>query len=173
MTSLPLSVSPAPPGYVRLRFTTSRLGMFGKLIRWRTMGYISHVEGVLSDGSIIAALASEGVRHKSADYDATSTSQIFVDVLMPADSRKKWEAYLWSRVGRPYDWDAIAGQALHLDWRRPGGFICSMLMALSLREAGVFRRPLSERAHEITPRDLLLVLSAHPAAIVHETETRK
>ena len=165
------AVRPAPPGYIRLRFTTSRLGMFGRLIRWRTMSYVSHVEGVLADGAIIAAL-SEGVRHKAGDYDTTSTSQVFVDVLAPEESRKKWEAYLWSRVGRPYDWDAIAGVALHLDWRRPGGFICSMLMALSLREAGVFRKPLSERAHEITPRDLLLVLSAHPAAIVHETETR-
>jgi hypothetical protein len=172
LTSPPLRVSPPPPGFARIRFVTQETSLFGRLIRWRTMGQVSHAECVLPNGTIIAAL-SEGVRNVPGDYDTTSTSQIFVDVLMSPDDVKRWVAYLWSRVGRPYDWDAIYGEALHLDWRRPGGFICSMLCALSLREAGTFMRPLSEPAHEITPRDLLLMLSAHPAARVHPLEKRK
>jgi hypothetical protein len=137
------------------------------------MGEVSHAEAVLPNGTIIAALSDRGVRNVPGDYDTTSTSQIFVDVLMPPDDLKRWVAYLWSRVGRPYDWTAIYGEALHLNWRKPGGFICSMLATLSLRESGTFSHPLSERAHEITPRDLLLVLSAHPAARVYPLETRK
>ncbi len=172
MTSPPLLVPRPQPGYARLRFTTEDDSLFGRLIRWRTMGQVSHAECVLPDGSIIAAL-SQGVRNVSGDYDKTSTSQILVDVLMPSDDHKRWVAYLWSRVGRPYDWDAIYGEALHLNWRRHGGMICSMLVALSLRESHTFKSRLSEPAHEISPRDLLLMLSAHPAAIVHAMQIRK
>ena len=171
MTSPPLPVPCPQPGYARIRFTTQDDSLFGRLIRWRTMGQVSHAECILQDGSIIAAL-SDGVRNVPGDYDTTSTSQIFVDVLMPPDDLKRWEAYLRSRVGRPYDWDAIYGEALHLNWHRPGGMICSMLAALSLRESRTFKSRLSEPAHEITPRDLLLMLSAHPAAIVHAMQTR-
>ena len=172
MTSPPLRVSPPPPGFARIRFVTQETSLFGRLIRWRTMSRVSHAEAVLPNGTIIAAL-SEGVRNVPGDYDTTSTSQIFVDVLMPPNDLNRWVTYLWSRVGRPYDWSAIYGEALHLNWRRPGGFICSMLCALSLRESGTFPHPLSDPAHEITPRDLLLILSAHPAARVHPLEKRK
>jgi hypothetical protein len=135
------------------------------------MGEVSHVEMVLPDGSIISALSDRGVCHVEGDYDTTSTMQIFVDFPLADLDFLRWIAYLRSRLGRPYDWDSIYGEALFLDWRRPGGMICSMLAALSLREAGVFPRPLSEPAHEISPRDLLLMLSAHPSAIIHPKET--
>jgi hypothetical protein len=136
------------------------------------MGYVSHVEAVMGNGSIIAALIGEGVVRKPIDYDKTSTSQIFVDIAMSAHALELWTAYLESRLGRPYDMDVIMGIALHLNWRQRGGFICSMLQTLALRQSCTFPVPLSEPAHEITPRDLLLMLSAHPAATVHPKETR-
>jgi len=149
-----------PANVIQLRFTDSSSGIFGRLIRWRTMGNVSHVEAVTSGGVIIAALSGKGVVELPLDYDKTSTSQIFVDIPATDWQIRWWEKYLCSRIGRPYDWDAIAGLALHTGWRRKGGFICSMLQALALREAKVFPHPLSEPAHEITPRDLLLMLSA-------------
>lgn len=167
---LPLLVPIPPPGYARLRFTNRSNGLLSQLIDWATFGSASHVEAVLSDGSIIAALMSEGVCHKPGDYDQVSTEQTFVDVLMPRSGRDRWLRYLLSRVGRPYDFEAVAGEALHINWRRRGGFICSMLQTLALREAFVFPHPLSIPAHEITPRDLLLVLSAMPGVTIFETE---
>jgi hypothetical protein len=165
-----LVVPPPPAGVIRLRFTNSSTGIFAKLIRWRTMGDVSHVEAVLPDGRIIAALAGEGVVAKPANYDTTSTSQIIVDIIGWPGEVAAWIRYLESRLGRPYDWETIAGLALHTGWRMKGGMICSMLQALALREAHVFDRPLSEPAHEITPRDLLLILSAFPGTkIVKET----
>jgi hypothetical protein len=143
------------------------------LINWREMGKVSHVEAVMPNGSIIAALIGEGVVRKPADYDKTSTSQIFVDVAMSSYALDLWMGYLESRLHRPYDMDAIVGIALHLNWRQRGGFICSMLQTLALRQACTFPVPLSEPAHEVTPRDLLLMLSAHPSAKVHPVETRK
>jgi hypothetical protein len=60
---------------------------------------------------------------------------------------------------------------LHMNLRTPGAFICSEDATLALRESGTFKRPLSEKAHRVSPRDLLLVLSAHPAAIVGQFES--
>jgi hypothetical protein len=158
---------PVPPAdVIRLRFTDSSRGIFGKLIRWQTLGHVSHVEAVLPDGTIIAALAGIGVSELPCDYDQTSTSQTFVDIPSTEDQVFRWVKYLHSRRGRPYDWEAIAGLALHTGWRMKGGLICSMLQTLALREAGVFPRPLSEPAHEITPRDLLLILSAYPGLTI-------
>jgi len=168
-----LIVPKPPPFCARLRFVTRDGNWLSALINWREMSYVSHVEAVLSDGSIIAALIGEGVVRKPNDYDKTSTSQIFVDVEMSDHALFLWESYLKSRLGRPYDLDAIAGIAVHLDWRHRGGFMCSMIQTLALRAADVFHWPLSEPAHEITPRDLLLILSAHPSAIVHPKEDRK
>jgi hypothetical protein len=171
--SQPLIVSRPPPRTARFRFVTQEQSSFGRLIRWRTMGEVSHVEMVLPDGSIISALSDQGVCHVEGDYDTTSTMQIFVDFPLHDLDLLRWVAYLRSRIGRPYDWNAIYGEALFRDWRRPGGMICSMLAALSAREAKIFPRPLSERAHEISPRDLLLMFSGHPSAIIHPKEERK
>jgi hypothetical protein len=134
------------------------------------MGDVSHVEAVMADGSIIAALMGEGVCHKPGDYDQVSTEQIFVDIIMPFHNQDRWREYLLSRVGRPYDFEAIAGEALHINLRRRGGFLCSALQTLALRVARFFPRPLSVPSHEITPRDLLLILSAMPGVTIHPTD---
>lgn len=170
---MPLIVPKPPSGVARLRFVQTKGSWLSTLIDWRTMAQVSHVEAVMPDGSIIAALMGEGVVRKPGDYDTTSTSQILVDVAMSAHALSLWKCYLESRIGRPYDFDAIMGIALHLNWRQRRGFICSMLQTLALRWACVFPVPLSEPAHEVTPRDLLLVLSAHPAAIIHPKEEMK
>jgi hypothetical protein len=171
--SQPLIVTPPLPGMIRIRFVATKGDWLSSLIEWREMGSVSHCEAVLPSGEIIAALIGEGVVRKPADYDKTSTSQIFVDIEPPPGGLDRWTCYLESRLNRPYDMDAILGFVLHTDRRKRGGMICSMLMALSLahNEAGVFPRPLSERAHKISPRDLLLILSAHPAATIGQLES--
>jgi len=171
--SEPLKVPIPPPGVARLRFVQTRGNWLSKLIDWRTMGKVSHVEAVMPDGSIIAALIGEGVVRKPGDYDTTSTSQIFVDVAMSSHALDLWTKYLESRLGRPYDMDAIVGIALHLNWHQRLGFICSMLLTLSLRKSCTFPVPLSEPAHEVTPRDLLLILSGHPSVTIHPKEERR
>ena len=142
-----------------------------KLIRWREISSMSHVEAVMSDGTIIAALIGEGVVRKPNDYDRSSTSQIFVDVAMSEFALHAWEKYLVSRLGRPYDLVSLFGMAIHIDRRRRGAFFCSMIQTLALRVCGTFEHPLSEKAHEIMPRDLLLILSAHPAATIGQLES--
>jgi hypothetical protein len=169
--SLPLIIMPPPPGFARLRFVARKGNWLSALINWREMSHVSHVEAVMPDGSIIAALIGEGVVRKPNDYDKTSTMQIIVDVEMSDFALHDWQKYLESRLGRPYDLTAIIGIAFHVDRRRRGSFFCSMVQTLALRASGTFAKPLSEPAHEIMPRDLLLMLSAHPSAAVHEKET--
>ena len=164
-----LIARPPMPGYARLRFVSSERNWLSELIRWRTMGEVSHVENVLRDGSIIGAYG-DGVKQIPGDTDLGYTTQRFVDILMTQDSLDRWESYLKSRIGRPYDYSAIAGFLVHANWRHRRAFICSMLSTLSLRPPGTFPRPLAVPAHEVSPRDLLLTLSAHPAAKIGQLE---
>lgn len=46
---------------------------------------------------------------------------------------------------------------------QPQHIICSALQALGLRQCQWFASPLVEPAHKITPRDLLLIISARIA----------
>ena len=157
------------PGWLRLRFVCTERNWLSELIRWQTQGPVSHVEAVTSEGTIIAAYG-DGVKEIPGDTDLGYSIQRYVDVLAPQESIARWESYLRSRCGRPYDYQAIAGFVLHINWRHPRGFICSMLQALALRESGTFPRPLAVPAHEVSPRDLLLTLSAHPAAKIGQLE---
>jgi len=165
-----LTARPPMPGYLRLRFVTTRNNWLSNLIRWQTQGTVSHVESILPDGSIIGAYL-DGVKQVPGNTDFGYTSQTFVDVLAPQESVDKWVAYLKSRCGRKYDFLAILGFVLHMNIRTPGAFICSMDATLALRASGTFKRPLSEQAHRVSPRDLLFALSAHPAAIVGQIES--
>ncbi len=158
------------PGYLRLRFVTTKNNWLSNLIRWETNGTVSHVESVLPSGDIIGAYL-DGVKQTPGDADLGYTGQIFVDVLAPQESIDKWVAYLKSRCGRKYDFLAALGFMLHMNIRTPGAFICSMDATLALRASGTFKRPLSEPAHRVSPRDLLFALSAHPAAIVGQIES--
>ena len=141
-----------PPGYLRLRFVTTKNNWLSNLIRWETQGTVSHVESILPSGDIIGAYL-DGVKQIPGGTDLGYTSQIFVDVLAPHAAIDKWVAYLKSRVGRKYDFLAALGFLLHMNIRTPGAFICSMDAILALRESGPFPRPLSEPAHRISPRE--------------------
>jgi uncharacterized protein YycO len=41
-----------------------------------------------------------------------------------------------TQLGKPYDWGAIVGIALHRDWRAPDKWFCSELVAWACEQAG-------------------------------------
>jgi len=110
---MPLIVSPPPLNVARLRFVTEKDSLLSRLIRFGTTGAVSHVEAVMRDGTIIASHIETGVARFPIDYDTTSTLQIVVDLPM-ADMTGKWEDFLKSRIGWPYDTPACLGFAIHL-----------------------------------------------------------
>ena len=160
-------------GYARLRFVTDHSDPLAILIRFDTMSKrASHVEAVTPMGVVGAYI--NGVALRPFDYDEGSTAQTFVDIPMKPEMLNRWIANLSAFLGTPYDFEAIAGLAAHVDMHSPGHMICSALQAMALRRCSFFSWPLSEMAHLITPRDLLLMLSAMQdyGVVVHPTEYR-
>jgi hypothetical protein len=169
---MPLVVSAPAQNVARLRFVTRKMSFLSRLIRFHTSGAVSHVEAVMSDGRIITSLIPGGVQRMPNDYDTSSTLQIFVDLHMQPLCYKRWEAFLNSRVGWPYDKLAIAEFATHFSFHTPGSIICSALQVDALRHCQWFPRPLSQKYHQISPVVLLLMLQAGPnlSTIVYPTE---
>ena len=144
---------------IRLRFVYSD-DPFSNAILLDTGGLYSHVEAVTPDGKYLGALSNGGVRARPADYDAgLFKRQLFVDLPADAAMTAKFYHYLGAVVGEPYDFGAIAGFVAHMDVHQKGRVICSALQTLALRGCGWFATPLAALAHEISPRDLLLIIS--------------
>lgn len=168
--SAPLIVPPPPDNVARLRFVTDGSNLLAEAIRFDTMAIVSHVEAILPD-CIIGAYGN-GVVAQAFDFDTGSTSQIFVDIQLWSRELNEWRAYLKGMIGTPYDYAAIAGFVTHTDQHEKNHVICSALQTLALRHVGFFSRPLFEPAHMISPRDLLLMLSARNEPKIHSIEMR-
>jgi hypothetical protein len=148
---------------IRLRFVRG-IGALADAIVFDTGGLYSHVEAVTPDGKYLGAHIDGGVQARPADYDAGQfVRELFV--ALPADDAMtaRFYHYLAAVVGEPYDFGAIAGFITHFDLRLQHRVICSALQTLALRGCGWFATPLSQPAHQISPRDLLLILSGRVA----------
>jgi hypothetical protein len=144
---------------IKLRFVHCK-DPISDLILVQTGGLYSHVEAVTPDGKYLGAHSDGGVLARPSDYDAGKFDrQLFLD--LPADNvmALKFYSYLNACLGEPYDFGAIAGFVAHFDIHQKHRVICSALQTLALRGCWFFATPLSQEAHEISPRDLLLILS--------------
>jgi hypothetical protein len=166
-----LVVPVPPPGIARLRFVTTAESMLSKLIRFDTSGAVSHVEAVMTDGTIIASHLDTGVARFPIDYDTSSTLQIIVDLKMPLLEFSSWSNFLISCIGRPYDKAAILDFISHFNAHEKNALICSALQVDALRHCGWFPVPLAQRYHQISPVVLLLMLQADPRSVIHAAET--
>jgi len=155
---MPLIV-PAPlSGHISIRFVTDYNSPLAFLIRADTMAPVSHVEAVLRDGTVIGAYGG-GVARRANDADADSTNQMFVYIPRTSEQIDAWEAFLVSKIGTPYDYEAIAGFALHKDMHTLGHVICSALITDALRHNGVVSEHLLKPDHMTSPSDLAMSLS--------------
>ncbi len=166
---------------IRLRFVRSDSALSDAIVR-DTGGLYSHVEAVTPEGLYLGAHIDGGVLARPPDYDEGHVAlEKFVDLPPPftftpiaisgtmtmtigADPMAdKFYAYLNACIGEPYDFAAIAGFVAHLDLHQRHKVICSALQTLALRGCGWFASPLSLMAHEISPRDLFLIISGRVA----------
>lgn len=144
---------------IRLRFVhCNDLG--SNAILADTGGLYSHAECVMPDGTYLGAHADIGVKALPPTYDAGKFDrQLFVDLpCEPATATRFYKA-AEDHIGEPYDFLAIAGFVAHFDLHEKKKVICSALMTLCLRDCGWFSSPLTIPAHQISPRDLLLIIS--------------
>jgi hypothetical protein len=145
---------------IRLRFVTCEDPVSDGIRFWTGFEY-SHVEAVTPEGLYLGAHADGGVQARRVGYDkATLRAEKFID--LPADDAMTDAFYeqLQKAIGTPYDFGAILGFVSHFDIHQTGRVICSALQTAKLRACGWFPTPLAVPAHEMSPRDLFLAISA-------------
>lgn len=128
---------------------SDRIG--SRFIRFATWSEWSHVDAVLRDKTLVGSVFDNGVtRYTLAKRIEASTGYGFRAVDGDAD---KFEEYLLSQIGKPYDVSAIFGLTFRRDWAEDDKWFCSELIAAALTYAGV--EVLDKPAGRVTPQDLI------------------
>lgn len=145
---------------INLRFCTGN-GPISRAIRMAEYGFwASHVEAVMPAGNIIGAHADGGVMAREPGYDkGSSTKEAFVSLETDDATEQRFCEFMRAQVGKPYDFSAIAGFMLGRNWRENDSWFCSELVTAALEHSG-WMPTLCAGAGHISPRDLMLVLSA-------------
>jgi hypothetical protein len=130
----------------------------------------SHVEFVLDDETVFGAHFRTGVaRSLSEGAHVTGTrtvvltaSEAQIDLLC---------AFLQAQEGKPYDIEAIVSIAAGAllgprNWRSSNSWMCSELVTAALENSGIIST-LADEASHISPRDVMLILSARSDARWH------
>jgi hypothetical protein len=152
---------------IRVRFVRTK-GIAGDLIALQAgiaMPFTPiHVESVTPDGFYFGQHICGGMQKRPAGYDANELiHEKFVAVRCTAKQVAAYYAYLDSKENQPYDWTSILSfvdPALNL--HQFNHLICSAITTAAFRTEGceIFPWPLTVPFHHISPRDLLLMLSA-------------
>jgi hypothetical protein len=150
---------------ISLRFVTCN-DPVSAAIRWAEDYWASHVEAVLPDG-YLGAHANGGTLVRPKGYDkSTLLREAFVTI--PADDvmTAKWETFLRSKVGTPYDFSAILGFVLRDALHQKGHCICSALQNQALQACEFWSAPSAIPSSETSPRDLMIKLSGRAGVAV-------
>lgn len=145
---------------IELRFVTCN-DPISAAIRVGEYGFwASHAEALMPDGTLLGAHYDGGVQARPRGYDAAiMRRELFVSLPCAASVETAFFDFLRSQLGKPYDLEAIAALVAERDWRAPNSWFCSELMAAALEASG-YMPPLAADVAKITPRDLLLIVSA-------------
>lgn len=159
---------------ITLRFVTGNDFISNAIRAGERDGWTTHVEALMPDGTLLGAHLQGGVLARPMGYDkGTATRELYVEfdagvdlVKQPGNEPMKsvekedaFCAFLRDQLGKPYDLSAIAGLALDRDWHAADSWFCSELQAAALEQCGYFT-PLASINSHVSPRDLLLTLSA-------------
>ena len=135
-------------GVITVEFNHST-GALGALVRAATWSFWDHVSLVTRDG-LLSALPQGGVALR--DFDTTNSS---IAARFKVDAPHGVIDWAMTQIGRPYDMRAVIGIGVHRDWRDPGQWFCSELVARAFEVARVplLRAGILDR---ITPANLAL-----------------
>jgi hypothetical protein len=131
---------------------------------WFSQGHFSHVDAVLSDGSLLGARSDvcggkpAGVQIRPPNYE-TWLKQTRFTIPCTLGQYGAWEAFLLKQVRLPYDKMAIFAFVTNRNWRESDAWICSELQAAALEKASVVRE-LYLAANKITPVMCAMVVSS-------------
>jgi hypothetical protein len=148
---------------ITLQFSTTP-AWGSEAIRIFSRGWPSHVDIVMDDGTLIGARSDAvggkppGVQARPPNYEVWTRTEIIRLACTPAVDAA-FHAFIVAQLGKPYDELAIVAFPIERDWRRPDTWICSELGAAGLENSLWFPQPLAGAVNEVTPRDLLLIVS--------------
>lgn len=144
---------------ITLRFVTCADAVSAGIRAFEYGFWASHVECLMPDGTLLGAHYDGGVQARAHDYDKGKfTKELYLQVAL--DEPTMFYAFLTSQLGKPYDITAIEALVFDRDWNEADSWFCSELQAAALAHAGFFPSELATTFSKITPRDLLLILSA-------------
>ena len=122
-----------------------------RMMSWSRWSHVALVHG----DAIVEAVPGVGVRRTSFVEAIRDVSDARIVSLPGIDEERIFEL-MCSQIGKPYDWGAVFGIALHRDWQNDEKWFCSELIAWAFAKAGdpLFRE---EVIHRITPEHLWMV----------------
>ena len=115
---------------------------------WSPWSHCAVVDG----GMVIEAAAFHGVRERPLrDFMGDATKAAMLE--LPGDQEAVIAAAR-SQIGKPYDWQGVAGIGFRRRWQDDDAWFCSELVAWAFEAGG---RPLfRSQPWRVTPRDLYL-----------------
>ena len=134
-------------------------------IQWYGHGAkFSHVESILSDGSVLGSRSDEvggappGVQIRTYGYWGDEKT-LQIDLPCSDEITSAYYDFLHSQLGKPYDKVGIAGFIVGRDWQEDDCWFCSELVSAGLVKSGYFNYKPSSSSNKIAPSDLILMLS--------------
>jgi uncharacterized protein YycO len=145
---------------ITLRFVTCNDPVSYTIRAFEYGFWASHAEALMPDGTLLGAHADGGVQARNHDYDAGKfTKELYVSIPATPAMTDSFHSFLRSQIGKPYDFEAIAGIVAQRNWRNDDSWFCSELVAAALAHCGWFASELATEFNHLTPRDLLLIVS--------------
>jgi uncharacterized protein YycO len=134
-----------------------------KIIRWDTRCHYSHVECLDPAGASITygAMLKGGVKKRlfgDAEYKGAINFTV-VQVAATSVQQNAFYDFVFSQIGKPYDWRAIVSFGLGCrEWRREDSWFCSELIVRAFEVAGMLQIPNDMPSYRITPRDAWMLV---------------
>jgi uncharacterized protein YycO len=147
---------------ILLRFVEGG-GWDSKVIRWDTRCHYSHVECLDPAGASVTygAMLQGGVKRRAfgdPEYKGAVNFKV-VGIGATEAQQDAFYQFVFSQLGKPYDWKAIVSFGLgERDWRSPNSWFCSELMVGALEAAGMLQIPNDMPSWRITPRDAWMLV---------------
>ena len=119
----------------------------------------SHVECVTPEGKYLGEHFSGGMQSRDPGYDKGSYDVDLI-VSLPATDEQTASFYQFmeSKIGEPYDWQAIIDYAVPVDLHLKDHAICSAICTQGLLHCGWITSS-AVKPYLVDPRDLLLMVS--------------
>ncbi len=138
---------------IRIMFSTSTHPL-SSVIRACTWSRWSHV-CIVDGDTVIEATATHGVT-RTRLFEAVARAKEFAFVDFPCLDAAAVIAQASGQIGKPYDYTAIVGLALHRDWQQDDAWFCSELIAWAFDKA---QQPLlrAEILKRVTPQHIWML----------------